>query len=704
MLLFASVIAIAVANTCDPIPPPTLVERTEDVVIPEWTCTEPVISDGTICHMQCPDGYMKWGVTMKTCTASEGNTFLPLGEGICKDIDECAAGTHTCGTGGHCINSVGGYSCDCKSGYVPNDDSTKCWRSDACSAVDPCLNGATCVDGDESSWCSCAPGFSGDNCQYIACSEMEATIAGISSEFTGEETFCHYLSAKEGENYALQIDRTFCDQTKDQQWIIFSGVRQYITYSADLTSELAGGTVWACDGTGSDELRFENGPVTVVFYSTTGQQQINVVGYKSDPNECTDGSETCGINRECQNTLAGYDCFCDPTFFAEYGANNDCIEAYYDVLIQDLNIRFIDATLQMDVAINAVETAFANLEAADAAVEADLTAAEADTTTRISTLIQNLADFKTHVSTSEDALEAQIDALSNDANDAALAAETATRISEDARLTDLFTEKSTLVTGQLAAWQTELNDAAVPTSWTAEFTAAINAAAVTGTNTENLDLANAAHQANTDQSAAAIVSLNALDGSLDSTSVPQWQSTFSNLETQALAHAVAATDLENTYIQAITEDYTKKSAANLHANGANQDNNAGLSDKLIDFNVVDNNQLADGESTHEGKGQQWTVNNNNEFVVPWTGVYLIRLHTSFDNTALPNGINFKINGNTQTSLSISDATRVGADHWQKSYVAHVTENDVISFAMTPDTEIGFAQVSIHMVGVDDRTF
>lgn len=40
------------------------------------------------------------------------------------EIDECATGTHGCEQ--ICINTVGGYKCDCKLGYELHSDGKKC--------------------------------------------------------------------------------------------------------------------------------------------------------------------------------------------------------------------------------------------------------------------------------------------------------------------------------------------------------------------------------------------------------------------------------------------------------------------------------------------------------------------------------------------------------------------------------------------------
>lgn len=43
----------------------------------------------------------------------------------CEDVDECSERPDRCAPG-VCINTDGGYSCDCDAGYEPNDDGTEC--------------------------------------------------------------------------------------------------------------------------------------------------------------------------------------------------------------------------------------------------------------------------------------------------------------------------------------------------------------------------------------------------------------------------------------------------------------------------------------------------------------------------------------------------------------------------------------------------
>ena len=43
---------------------------------------------------------------------------------ICTDIDECSSGVHNCAQ--NCTNTVGSYTCSCRSGYRLNNDGLRC--------------------------------------------------------------------------------------------------------------------------------------------------------------------------------------------------------------------------------------------------------------------------------------------------------------------------------------------------------------------------------------------------------------------------------------------------------------------------------------------------------------------------------------------------------------------------------------------------
>lgn len=97
---------------------------------------------------------------------------------LCLDVNECATGFHRCGPNSVCVNLVGSYRCECRSGYEFADDRHTCVL--IAPPPNPCLDGshtcapegqAQCIHHGGSSFsCACLPGFVGTGHQ---CSDVD---------------------------------------------------------------------------------------------------------------------------------------------------------------------------------------------------------------------------------------------------------------------------------------------------------------------------------------------------------------------------------------------------------------------------------------------------------------------------------------------------------------------------------------------------
>ena len=70
---------------------------------------------------------------------------------------------------GDCMNTIGGYTCDCFDGYDGPHcevDINECLEAD-------CANGATCIDRVAGYSCECRDGSSGDSCEECDISDCQ---------------------------------------------------------------------------------------------------------------------------------------------------------------------------------------------------------------------------------------------------------------------------------------------------------------------------------------------------------------------------------------------------------------------------------------------------------------------------------------------------------------------------------------------------
>ena len=113
--------------------------------------------------------------TNPTCTDGQSRV-----DGVCVDINECDEGSHNCAENSVCTNTDGGFACECKSGY--QGDGLSCTDVDECLAGTDTCGTLPCVNTVGSFTCECASGYSwdGSSCVDIdecACTEAQASLA-----------------------------------------------------------------------------------------------------------------------------------------------------------------------------------------------------------------------------------------------------------------------------------------------------------------------------------------------------------------------------------------------------------------------------------------------------------------------------------------------------------------------------------------------
>ncbi|XP_063047006.1 EGF-containing fibulin-like extracellular matrix protein 1 [Engraulis encrasicolus] len=92
-------------------------------------------------------------VTQTRVRCSSG--FTPDENNFCRDIDECATGSHTCSVEQTCYNTRGSFSCQCPAGYQKIGD--QCVDRDECLISHYCMH--RCVNTVGSYYCECDTGY-----------------------------------------------------------------------------------------------------------------------------------------------------------------------------------------------------------------------------------------------------------------------------------------------------------------------------------------------------------------------------------------------------------------------------------------------------------------------------------------------------------------------------------------------------------------
>ncbi|XP_078505436.1 EGF-containing fibulin-like extracellular matrix protein 1 [Lissotriton helveticus] len=81
--------------------------------------------------------------------------YEPTDQNMCRDIDECATGSHNCRPEQVCFNVRGSFSCQCPQGYQK--------RGEQCIDIDECMRPPychhRCINTPGSFYCQCNPGF-----------------------------------------------------------------------------------------------------------------------------------------------------------------------------------------------------------------------------------------------------------------------------------------------------------------------------------------------------------------------------------------------------------------------------------------------------------------------------------------------------------------------------------------------------------------
>ncbi|XP_028415707.1 fibrillin-1-like [Dendronephthya gigantea] len=123
---------------------------------------------GRFCGNQLPRSLVSSGLKLFIVFHSDYSVSAPgfvLNYSTPLDVNECYFGTHNCAIGASCVNTNESFYCICENGYT--GDGVTCTDINECElGIDNCHSQASCRNTNGSFDCSCNFGFSGDG---IAC-------------------------------------------------------------------------------------------------------------------------------------------------------------------------------------------------------------------------------------------------------------------------------------------------------------------------------------------------------------------------------------------------------------------------------------------------------------------------------------------------------------------------------------------------------
>ncbi|GAB5580114.1 protein crumbs homolog 2 [Prionailurus iriomotensis] len=289
------------------------------------------LADRYECH--CPLGYA--GVTCETevdeCASGpclHGGSCLDgvgsyrcvcapgYGGASCQlDLDECQS--QPCAHGGRCHDLVNGFRCDCAdTGY----EGARCEQEVLECASAPCANNASCLEGLGTFRCLCWPGYSGQRCEVDEdecasgpcqhggqCLQRSdpALYGGVQAAFPGTFSFRH------AEGFLCRCPPGFegdeCDVDVDE-------CASRPCLSGGRCQDLPNGFQCHCpDGyTGIPGNSMSKAPREMLSRKCLEEQAVGGLTCQEDVDECL--SEPCLHGGTCDNTVAGYTCWCPETW------------------------------------------------------------------------------------------------------------------------------------------------------------------------------------------------------------------------------------------------------------------------------------------------------------------------------------------------------------------------------------------------------
>ncbi|XP_065939071.1 uncharacterized protein [Magallana gigas] len=276
------------------------------------SCAEGYVlgADGKTCtdKDECTTNADKCNDVTTTCLNSVGGYSCPCKTGYqrettytCTDVDECTNSSNPCPANSRCQNSVGSYDCVCNYGYSKNTQSNTCEEINECAGTNNCAQ--RCVDGIGTYTCACNTGYKLNTTDLVSClPENECS--------TEEKNTCD--GGSETASCAVSNGQVYCGCP--------SGYALNASkYCIDIDE--CATNVDTCVDSSSTCV---NTPGAFRCDCKTGFNKLSDF-ICADKDECTLNTDTCVAPATCQNNDGSFTCSC-PVGYTKGSDGNSCTD------------------------------------------------------------------------------------------------------------------------------------------------------------------------------------------------------------------------------------------------------------------------------------------------------------------------------------------------------------------------------------------
>ncbi|KAI5617817.1 fibulin-1 precursor [Silurus asotus] len=256
-----------------------------------------------------------------------GLGYIQDAVGNCIDINECVRGKSPCQPGHTCVNTVGSYMCQrisvtCGRGYHLNKEGTHCMDVDECTRPSSACQGHVCVNLLGSFRCDCRSGFLFNGISKTCedsneCRSYQGRLCAHKCENTpgSYQCSCHH-------GFKLASDSKSCEDVNEcesspcsQECTNVYGSYQCFCHRGYQLNNIDGHT---CEDI--DECALISGGKVCSYHCLNSPGSYECIcphtGYSLSPNgrtcldidECATGTHNCSATQSCYNIHGGFRC------------------------------------------------------------------------------------------------------------------------------------------------------------------------------------------------------------------------------------------------------------------------------------------------------------------------------------------------------------------------------------------------------------